>query len=82
MSNGNSHPYPLDESISNFKGCRVVISILFKFYKHFLQANSAEPDQTPLFAASDLVLHCLPISHKRDAMLIWVKIIEKTTLLK
>ena len=24
-------------------------------------ANSAEPDQTPRFAASDLGLHCLPI---------------------
>ena len=23
--------------------------------------------------ASDLVLHCLPMSHKKDARLIWVK---------
>ena len=27
----------------------------------------------PHFAASDLVLHCLPMSHKKDAWLIWVK---------
>ena len=26
-----------------------------------------------VFAASDLVLHCLPMSHKKDARLIWVK---------
>ena len=26
-----------------------------------------------LFAASDLVLHCLLMSHKKDARLIWVK---------
>ena len=24
----------------------------------------------PLFAASDLVLHCLPVSHKKDADLV------------
>ena len=48
----------------------------FHFYsnlnKKILYANSGEPDQTPLFAASDLVLHCLPMSHKKDSMLIWV----------
>ena len=33
-------------------------------------ANSGEPDQTPSFAASDLVLHCLKMSHKKDARLI------------
>ena len=27
----------------------------------------------PHFAASDLVLHCLPMFHKKDARLIWVK---------
>ena len=34
--------------------------------------NSGEPDQTPHFAASDLVLHCLPMSHKMDVRLIRV----------
>ena len=37
-------------------------------------ANSGEPDQTPRFAASDLVLHCLPMSHKKDTRPLWVKI--------
>ena len=36
-------------------------------------ANSGDPDQTPLLSASDLVLHCLPMSQKMDATLIWVK---------
>ena len=35
-------------------------------------ANSGEPDQTPSSAGSDLVLHCLPMSHKNDARLILV----------
>ena len=34
---------------------------------------SGDPDQTPHFAASDLVLHCLSMSHKKDTRLIWVK---------
>ena len=49
----------------------------FQFHSNFkkviLQANSAEPDQTPRSAASDMVLHCLSMSHKKDARLIWVK---------
>ena len=34
------------------------------FYEN---ANSEDPDQTPHYAASDLALHCLPMSHKKDA---------------
>ena len=45
-------------------------SRLLKFEKKFLISNSEEPDQTPRFAASNLVLHCLPMSHKMDARLI------------
>ena len=37
-----------------------------------LFANSEEPDQAARFAASGLVLHCLPMSHKKDARPIWV----------
>ena len=32
------------------------------------QANSAEPDQTPRYAASDLVRHCFPMFHKKDTI--------------
>ena len=38
-----------------------------------MQANSGDPDQTPHSVASDLGLHCLPMSHKKDARHIWVK---------
>ena len=37
-----------------------------------MYANSVDPDQMPHFAASDLGLHYLPMSPKRDARLIWV----------
>ena len=39
-----------------------------------MQANSGDPDQqTPHSVASDLGLHCLPMSHKKDSRHIWVK---------
>ena len=37
-----------------------------------LFANSGDPDQTPRSAASDLGLHCLPITHLRVSRLQWV----------
>ena len=40
-----------------------------------LQANSGDPDQTPHSAASGMGLHCLPMSHKKDARLIHVLVI-------
>ena len=39
-----------------------------------LFANSADPDQTPRFAASDLGLHCLPVTRLGVSSLQWVKI--------
>ena len=53
-----SHPYQMDETISNLR----VVGLYFSFLFKFLFANSGGPDQTPRLAASDLVLHCLPIS--------------------
>ena len=38
-----------------------------------LFANSGDPDQTPCSAASDLGLHCLPITLLRVSQLQWVK---------
>ena len=43
------------------------------FIQNLLQANSGEPDQTPRSAASNLVLHCLSMSLKKDAWLKWAK---------
>ena len=37
-------------------------------------ANSADPDQTPRSAASDLGLHCLPMSLLLDARCKWDKV--------
>ena len=37
-----------------------------------INANSVDPDQMPLSAASDLGLHCLPMSHLWDARHKWV----------
>ena len=51
----------------------VLFSFSSYFLEKFLQANSEDPDQLQLSAASDLGLHCLPRSHKRDARVIWVK---------
>ena len=77
MPNGISHYYHLDDSISNLRDVGWYFSFLFKFYIKLLFANSGEADQTLRFAAYDLVLHCLPIFHKRDARLICVKRIPR-----
>ena len=61
-------PFPILGLLSS------IFSFLFKILKILLFANSGEPDQTPHFVASDLVLHLLPMSHKKDARLIWIKI--------
>ena len=39
-------------------------------------ANSEDPDQTPHSAASDLGLHCLPITLLGVSRIQWVKIIQ------
>ena len=39
-------------------------------------ANSVDHDQTPRSVASDLSLHCLPMSLLRDARVKWVKVIQ------
>ena len=47
-------------------------SFLFNPQKKLLFGNSGEPDQTQHFAASNLFFFCLPMSHEKDARLIWV----------
>ena len=49
---------------------------LFHFFLFSIEiANSEDPNQTPCSAASDLGLHCLPMSQKWDARLILVKLV-------
>ena len=44
-----------------------------------MNTNSVDPDQTPQNAASDLVLHYLPMSFLWDARHKWVKILQILT---
>ena len=46
-----------------------------------MQANSRDPDQTPHSVASDLGLHCLPMSHKKDASHIWPGLKKRAIIL-
>ena len=46
------------------------------------ETNRIAPDGTPHFAASHLVLFCLPISHKKDARLIWVNLKSRVFTVK
>ena len=77
MPNWISCPYHLDknldENIFEFKGWWMVNFNFIRILKVHLCANSAKPDQMPQSAASDLVFHCLPMSHKKEAGLKWVK---------
>ena len=69
----------MDESILNFRGSgKVFFKFLFHFSMKFMSANRIAPDGMPHFAASHLGLFCLPMSHKEDARLIWVKSFRKS----
>ena len=69
--NGIPHSYHLDQSISVLRVVGWYFSVWFKFYKNI--SKQWRPCWTPHSAAPDLGLHCLPMSHKKDAGLIWVK---------
>ena len=48
---------------------------IFSFFIQILKETVCKQwrtDQTPHLVASDLVLHCLPMSDQKDASLIWV----------
>ena len=55
-----------------FKGCWVVVFIFFIFDKTLCKQTFGDPDLTPRSLASGLVLHCLHMSHKKDARLKWI----------
>ena len=62
MLNGHFYLYSLDRSISNRTG--VWLLLLFSCFEELckLNTNSVDAHQTPRSAASDLELHCLPMS--------------------
>ena len=74
MNNGFSHPYHLDESTFIFRGIGSNFSFLFNFSMKIKLPNRIALDGTPRFASSYLGLFCLPVSRKKDARLIWVKV--------
>ena len=64
-----------DRSISNIRGVWLdfIITVFYIKKKSVFNANSVDADQTPRYAASDLGLHCLPMSQLLDARPKWVK---------
>ena len=77
VTNELSHLYHLDESIFIFRSIGSNFSFLFHFSMKIKIANRIAPDGTLRFAASHLGLFCLPMSHKKDARLIWVKLLAR-----
>ena len=69
-----SHPYHLDESTFDLRGIRINFSFLFHFSMKIMSGNRIDPDVTLRFVVSHLGLFCLPLSHKKDARLVWVKV--------
>ena len=72
MPSGLSYLNSLDQFISSLRGVWLVLIITMFFEMSVVNANSVDPDQTPHSAASDLGLHCLPLSHLQDARHKWV----------
>ena len=73
MPNGIPHCYQLDQYISIIRVVGFFFPFLFKFNRTFCKKNGGDPDQTQHSVVSDLGLHFLPMSHKKDTRLIWVK---------
>ena len=71
LPNRLSHSYQLDESIFHLRSvwCRFFFFFCYFFFLYISDWNSWK--QT-VSAASDLGLHCLPMSQKWDARLLWV----------
>ena len=51
----------------------MVVYIFFQILIEHSVSKQWRPCSYAASAASDLDLHCLPMSHKKDARLIWVK---------
>ena len=64
----------LERSISNRRGVWLFLLLRYFIETLVLSANSVDPDQTPHSAASDLLLHCLPMSLLWDTRHKWVQL--------
>ena len=56
------HCYMLDESSFHFGDVRSILSLISYILWKILLANNVDPDQMPHYVASDLGLHCLPMT--------------------
>ena len=52
----------LDESIYHCRGVWSILLLLFYFLMKSLLAHTVGPNQMPHYVASDLSLHCLPMT--------------------
>ena len=55
----------LDKSVCHFRGVGVYFVAFILVLWKILSANNVAPDQTPRHVASNLSLHCLPITFYR-----------------
>ena len=69
----NSPHYILEYSSYDFRYVRLCDLDIPREKKGQLFANSGDPDQMPCSAASDLCLHCLPVTLLGVSRLQWVK---------
>ena len=74
MPSGLFYLNSLDQSISSLGVSGQFLLLPCFIGMTIISANSTGPVQTPRSAASDLGLHCLPMSHLWDAMHKWVNI--------
>ena len=63
----------LDESICHLRGVGSILSLSVYLLRKIFLANNVDPDQTPLYVASDRSLHCLPMRLLRVSRKEWVK---------
>ena len=74
MLNEFSLPYQLEESISDVRAVVRYFHLYSNFKTNLCKQTVENLIRRRVFAASDLVLHCLPMSHTKDARLIWFNI--------
>ena len=67
MLDGPFCPQGLDEPACQLRvvWLSLFLSLFRSYFREKLYANCVDPDQMPLFAASDLTLRCLPMSFLR-----------------
>ena len=70
MPDGIFDCYELDKLVSNFRVVWWLFFILFKFKRNICKQTMKNLIRQN--AASNLGLHCLQMSHKKDAMLIYI----------